>query len=356
MNKTLIKKFITGCVSFGPFHLTSGETLEKVTLHYESVGPAGAPIILVCHALTGNHCTVGTKDAPGWWDGLIGTNKYIDTDKFQVITFNVLGGCDGSTGPTSLHPRTGERYQADFPAITVRDTVHATYQALQELQIRKLAAVIGGSLGGMQVLEWGLLYPKAMDKLIVLAATPVFSDYGIAFNHIAASAIKADPTWNDGYYKTDMEIKGMEIARMIGMVTYRSSDLFSRRFNREKTKDDYSVSTYLDYQGEKLMRRFDPNSYLSLLNAMNYHDIGNGRGGIKQAVKKYKCPLLAISFENDLIYEPKQIKELSEHVSDSFYYHVKTDFGHDGFLTEFDKWGHVIKEFLKTDVKEVFPK
>ncbi|WP_188454688.1 homoserine O-acetyltransferase MetX [Virgibacillus oceani] len=347
MSKTLIKRFITGCVSFGPFHLTSGETLERVTLHYESVGPASAPVILVCHALTGNHYTVGTEDNPGWWDGLIGTNKYIDTDKFQVITFNVLGGCDGSTGPTSLNPNTSENYRADFPAITIRDMVHATHQALQELQIRKLAAVIGGSLGGMQVLEWGLLYPAVTDKLIILAATPVFSDYGIAFNHIASSAIKADRNWNDGFYEAEFDLKGLEIARMIGMVTYRSSDLFSSRFNREKANDDYRVSTYLDYQGEKLMRRFDPNSYLTLLNAMNSHDVGLNRGGWRQAVKNYQCPLLTISFDNDLIYEPKQIKELSEHVPDSFYYHVQTDFGHDGFLTQFERWGHVVKEFLE---------
>ncbi|ASN07136.1 homoserine O-acetyltransferase MetX [Virgibacillus necropolis] len=322
-------------ISFGPLPLSSGEIIEEVTLQYERVGPIDAPVILVCHALTGNHITVGTHDSPGWWHGLIGQQKYIDTEKFQVITFNVLGGCDGSTGPSSINPETDEIYQTNFPSITIRDMVHAQYQALKKLGIKNLAAIIGGSLGGMQVLEWGILYPTAMEKSIVLAATPFFSDYGIAFNHIALSAIKND------------SVKGLELARMIGMVTYRSSSLFTDRFNREKTNSKYEVSSYLDYQGQKLAQRFDPTSYSYLLQAMNGHDIGEYRGGWQQASKEFKRPLLAISFENDLIYEPHHIRALTEFMPTSSYHHVQTNFGHDGFLTEFEKWGEIVQTFIE---------
>lgn len=334
-------------ISFGPLLLSSGEVINELTLQYERVGPIDAPVILVCHALTGNHVTVGTMESPGWWHGLIGKEKYVDTEKFQVITFNVLGGCDGSLGPASINPKTNESYRTNFPSITIRDMVHAQYKALQRLEINKLVAVVGGSLGGMQVLEWGILYPTMMEKLIVLAATPFFSDYGIAFNHIALSAIQNDPHWNDGFYHEAQSIKGLEVARMIGMVTYRSSSLFTERFERSKVNSDYEVTSYLNYQGQKLVQRFDPNSYIYLLRAMNGHDIGESRGGWQQACQNFKRPLLAISFANDLIYEPPFIKSLTDNVPNSCYYHVQTKFGHDGFLTEFDKWGEKVQSFIE---------
>src|SRR5699024_10911743 len=162
-------------ISFGPLPLTSGEELADVTLSYELVGPSEAPVILVCHALTGNHHTVGNTELPGWWNGLIGPGKYFDTEKYQVLTFNVLGGCNGSTRTISKKPGIEISYQADFPVITVRDMVHAQYMALEKMGISTVKAIIGGSLGGMQVMEWGLLYPSLMEKLIIIAATPVFS-------------------------------------------------------------------------------------------------------------------------------------------------------------------------------------
>jgi homoserine O-acetyltransferase/O-succinyltransferase len=333
-------------IEIGPLLLECGETLPSVTMQYEKVGPENAPVILVCHALTGNHLTVGSEDVPGWWSGLIGYEKTINTTTYQVITFNVLGGCDGSTGPTSINPETKEPYRTDFPPISIRDMVQAQFLALQKLQVRKLFAVIGGSLGGMQALEWGLLYPDFVKKLVVLAVTPTLSDYGIAYNHIAEQAIKRDPAWSNGYYATNLPLQGLEIARMVGMVTYRSSDLFSERFGREKTEDEFTVNSYLDYQGKKLVNRFDPNSYLYLLQAMDTHDIGRNRGGWKNACKNFHCPILFISFANDLIYEPKVIAEFAEHTPNSTYHHVQTTFGHDGFLTEFEKWSWVINDFL----------
>lgn len=333
-------------LSFGPLLLASGKMIESVTLRYERVGPPDAPVILVCHALTGNYRTVGTIETPGWWSGLIGPDQYIDTTKFQVLTFNVLGGCNGSTGPLTINPKTNTPYGLSFPKITIRDMVTAQYMALQKLNIKKLFAVIGGSLGGMQVLEWGLIYPDMMDKLIALAVTPVFSDYGIGFNHLAETAIKNDPAWNHGSYSPSEPLQGLALARMVGMVTYRSANLFAERFGRQKTETSYSVSSYLDYQGKKLARRFDPNSYLYLLNAMNHHDIGHDRGGWETASLSLQKPILLISYEKDLIYEPQTIRAFAEKLPRCTYFHVRTNFGHDGFLTEFQNWGEVVRYFL----------
>src|SRR5690625_779931 len=333
-------------VQIGPLRLTSGEMLDDVTLRYERVGPRNAPVLLVCHALTGNHITVGSEEQPGWWNGLISEQNYIDTQKFQIITFNVLGGCDGSTGPLSINPETKSVYRASFPDISTRDMVKAQYLALKKLNIDKLHTVIGGSLGGMQVFEWGLCYPEMVEKLIILATTPVFSDYGIAFNHIAKTVIKNNPYWNDSIYEMNYKITGLEVARMISMVTYRSSDLLAQRFNRKRTDTEFDVTSYLNYQGQKLRKRFDANSYLYLLNAMDQHDIGREHGSWPQACETLSMPILMLSFDKDLIYEPNQMKACTEYLPNGDYHHIETDFGHDGFLVEFDKWGPLIKAFL----------
>ncbi|WP_236687109.1 homoserine O-acetyltransferase MetX [Ornithinibacillus californiensis] len=335
-----------GEVNIGSLCLDSGIELPAVTLRYERVGPVDAPTILVCHALTGNHLTIGTPDEPGWWSGLVGYDLPVDTTKFQVITFNVLGSCYGSTGPSTINPFTNELYRMRFPKITIRDMVRAQHAALMKIGIPKLHAVIGGSLGGMQAFEWGLLYPSMVERLILLATTPSLSDYGIAYNHIAERVIKSDSLWRDGNYDNTEQIQGLEIARMIGLVTYRSASLFSERFGRQRREDNFSVASYLDYQGKKITQRFDPNSYLYLLDAMNSHDIGYGRGGWKEACQHYVCPILSISYENDLIYEPRSIAEFTSVTPNCSYHHVHTIYGHDGFLVEFDKWGPLIHDFI----------
>ncbi|MBS4174115.1 homoserine O-acetyltransferase [Bacillus sp. FJAT-49736] len=337
-------------VSIGKLTLESGKELD-VELAYERCGPLDAPVILVCHALTGNQYSIGNEKEPGWWSGLIGSGKYIDTNHWQVITFNVLGGCHGSTGPLSDNPVEREPYRASFPAITIRDIVHAQRKALYQLGIRKLRAVIGGSLGGMQVLEWGLLYPDDMEQLFVLASTPSLSDYGIAFNRIGIAAIEGDPNYKNGHYTFSHEVKGFEVARMAGMVTYRSPKLFSQRFQRKSQSADlYSVESYLHYQGEKLAKRFDANSYLVLLKAMNSHDIGRDRGGWMRAASTIKAHVIGIAFEHDLIYPGEEIQAFIEAVSNGIFYNVPTDFGHDGFLVEFEKWGHFIQHQLKKNI------
>ncbi|SIS40584.1 homoserine O-acetyltransferase MetX [Salimicrobium flavidum] len=333
-------------ISIGAFTFESGETLPEVTLAYEHFGNTGAPLLLICHALTGNQFTVGTEEEPGWWNGLFGTEGLIPEEEYQTITFNVLGGCHGSTGPASVNPETGESYRLDFPTVTIRDMVRAQKQALDALGISHIHAVLGGSLGGMQVYEWGLLYPEMMDNLFMLASTPFLSDYGIAFNHIGAEAIKRDPSWNGGDYESNEELNGFEIARMTGMVTYRSSSLFQQRFNRGQNEENYHIQSYLDYQGKKIKKRFDANSYLYLLEAMNHHDITRGRGTLEEAAEQYKADIYTISFEKDLVYPKELMEEFSLLPHHSTHYHVETEFGHDGFLVEFDKWGNYIKYHL----------
>ncbi|KUP05230.1 homoserine acetyltransferase [Bacillus coahuilensis m2-6] len=336
-----------GSVTIPTLPLENGEILQGVELAYEWIGSdSNLPVILNCHALTGNHLAVGTEETPGWWSEVIGEKKAIDSRHFQVITFNVLGGCNGSTGPTSFNPATGKKYQQHFPSITIRDIVNAGKRALDLLNIERLYAVIGGSLGGMQVYEWGLLYPTFMKKLIILASTPYVSDYAIAFNHIGKSSIQLDPAWKGGEYEEDEEVRGLEIARMTGLVTYRSAKLYNDRFNRKEDHSSFEVETYLDYQGKKLRQRFDPNSYITLLEAMNSHDIGRGRGGVDQAGKLYEASLYLIGFTHDLLYPPEALKDFSQKVK-ADYYEVTTDYGHDGFLTGFREWSSLLSESLK---------
>ncbi|MDM5199138.1 homoserine O-acetyltransferase [Fictibacillus enclensis] len=343
----------------GDLVLESGKTLTDVHIAYQRIGAADAPAILVCHALTGNQYTMTTEIGPGWWEGLIGPGQYIDSEKYQVITTNVLGGCEGTTGPLSINPLTGERYGGDFPLITIRDMVNAQKRLLEVLHIHSLDTVIGGSLGGMQVMEWGLLYPDFMDRLIPIAVTPALSDYAIGFNAIGRTAIVSDPEWNNGNYSSEVPpAKGLGIARMIGMLTYRSGTLFNQRFQREQTEEWYSISdeasfsveTYLHYQAQKLSQRFDANSYLTLLKAMDSHDIGRGRGGIHQASKGYRAKMLCLGFTEDLLYPPVMMKTFTESVNEesqkALFHEVNTIFGHDGFLTEFEKWGPFLEGFF----------
>ena len=337
----------TGSVGIGNFLTESGELLEQVELSYESCGPPDAPVVLVCHALTGNQYATGTPEQPGWWSGLIGPGKVIDTNIVHVISWNGLGGCSGSTGPDTINPSTGEPYRSSFPTITIRDMVHAEKQGLLALGIERLHAVIGGSLGGMRVLEWGLLYSKDMDLLIPLAVTPYLSDTGIAFNYIGIHAIETDANYCNGNYKSSSDLKGFEIARMAGLVTYRSEQLHKVRFARKTGGNGlFEIESYMKYQGTKLTNRFDANSYLTLLRAMNTHDIGRDRGGIEIAAKQFEAKVVTIAFTHDLLYPPEDILSFAQLIPNHHFYVVNTRFGHDGFLTEFETWGHILTEHL----------
>lgn len=326
-------------VSIGSLTLDSTEVLNDVELAYERHGNEEAPVVLVCHALTGDQYAIGTEDNPGWWAGLIGPGKPVDTTVFQVITFNVLGGCHGSTGPLSTNPETGNPYRADFPALTIRDMVRAEYYALKKLGIQHLAGVIGGSLGGMKTLEWGNLYPEFVDAILPLAVTPHYSDYGVAFNHIGILAIENDREFKGGNYENSALLKGFEVARMAGMVTYRSGTMFNQRFGRTGDGVEFNVQSYLNYQGKKLAGRFDANSYVILLKAMNTHDI-------QEAV--LNIPVFSLSFTHDLLYPNELMIPWLEKQRAASWQIVETDFGHDGFLVEFEKWGGFIEKKLKS--------
>ncbi len=330
-----------GTVSIGQLTLESDQLLPEVELAYERVGKSSAPAVLVCHALTGDQYAVGTADQPGWWAGLIGPGKAVDTEQFQVITFNVLGGCNGSTGPLSINPETGKPYRGTFPELTIRDMVKAERKALELLGIDHLTAVIGGSLGGMKTLEWARLYPEFLDTAITLAVTPYYGDYGVAFNHIGIQAIENDPEFQAGDYPAGIRLKGFEIARMAGMVTYRSSRLFNGRFGRARGDEAFEVQSYLDYQGRKLAGRFDPNSYLTLLKAMNTHDVGDA---------ELSTELLSISYSHDLLYPGELMIPWVENQPNAKWEAIETDFGHDGFLVEFEKWGHHVQDQLHKSV------
>ncbi|PPA70653.1 homoserine O-acetyltransferase MetX [Jeotgalibacillus proteolyticus] len=354
MSKEGIKqkiKRVEETIEIGPLKLESGTVLPNVSLRYERVGRTDLPVVLICHALTGNHQTVGTEDEPGWWNGFVGYDSPVDLQQYQVITFNVLGGCSGSTGPASKD-RDGREHRLSFPFVSVRDMVHAQHEALLKMDITHLRAVIGGSLGGMQTLEWGVLYPSFMDQLFVLAATPTLSDYGVAFNRIGIHAIEQDPRWDNGDYEKSSDVKGFEVARMVGLVTYRSPSLFTNRFDREekKNRDDgrpyLQVESYLRYQGEKITKRFDPNSYLYLLYAMNGHDIGRGRGGVKKAANQIQAEVIGVGFTGDLLYPPGEIKTFINSTAKGYFHEIETAFGHDGFLVEYDKWGPIIRGHL----------
>jgi homoserine O-acetyltransferase/O-succinyltransferase len=345
-----------GVINIGDFETENGVTIQNVQIAYERAGRTTAPIILVCHALTGNQYSVGTPEEPGWWAGLIGPGKHIDTNKWQTITMNVLGGCNGSTGPLALG-QSGQPYRSQFPFVSVRDIVNSQFLALKTLGIEKVHAIIGGSLGGMQVLEWGILYPSFANILFPLATAPFMSDFGMAYNAIARFAILNDPEWKDGNYE-DNPRTGLSIARMLGMISYRSPALFNQRFNREhrenwgKNHDEiaYQVDSYLQYQGKKFLQRFDTNSYLYLLKAMDHHDIGRNRRSWRKALTAITAKVIAISFKEDIIYPANLlaaiVQECQKNHSQSRHYEVDTIFGHDGFLVEFEKWGHLVEEEL----------
>lgn len=327
-----------GSVSIGKLALASGAVLENVELAFERSGNPDGPVILICHALTGDQFAVGTDKIQGWWGGLAGPGKAVDTDKFQVICFNVLGGCNGSTGPLSVDPATGNSYRADFPLLTIKDMVHAEYRALKILGIEKVRAVIGGSLGGMKALEWGALYPGFTESIIPLAVTPAFSGYALAFNHISIQAIEQDPDFQKGNYSGASDFKGFQLARMAAMISYRSGKLFNERFGRSASSTHFEVESYLDYQGQKLARRFDANSYLILLKAMNSHDMDN---------RKITCPILSLSFTHDLLYPAEEMAAWLKTQPQATGNVIETDFGHDGFLVEFENWGGSIGAFLQ---------
>ena len=349
--------------------LDSGETLGPVTVAYETYGrlnPERSNAILIVHALSGDAHVAGYHSAdesnPGWWDDCIGPGKAFDTDKYFVICSNVIGGCQGSTGPSSTNPGTGKPYGMSFPVITVGDMVRAQAQLMDHLGIDKLMAVAGGSMGGMQVLQWTVDYPERVMAALPIATTARHSPMLIAFSEVGRQAIYADPNWNAGdYYDGPRPNTGLALARMIGHITYLSDKSMQSKFGRRLQKrehfgfefdTDFAIESYLQYNGRRFTDRFDANSYLYITKAMDYFGLCNGYGSLVKAfAKSGDITYLVISFTSDWLYPTYHSKEmvgaLTAAGADVTFTNLESTWGHDAFLLEVDTMTGLIGDFLE---------
>jgi homoserine O-acetyltransferase/O-succinyltransferase len=377
-----------------PLPLDSGATLEQVRIAYETYGrltPTRDNVILVCHALSGDAHAAGWSDEPnapsavdgigadergirprgglGWWDGMIGPGKAFDTDRYFVVCSNLIGSCRGSTGPTSINPGTGKPYALDFPVVTVGDMVRAERRLMDVLGIERLLAVGGGSLGGMQALEWTVAYPNAVRACVSIASTPHLGTQGVAWNAIARNAIMADPDWQGGYYYgTGREPKaGIGVARMVGHVTYLSAQSMTEKFARRLqdrddlsftlTEPDFQVESYLRHQARTFAGRFDANSYLYISRALTYFDLArdHNAASLTEALADVSAHYLLVSFSSDWLYPPHDSQELEAalRVNDKNVQHhlIQASYGHDSFLLEEARQAPLIARFLE-DVYE----
>jgi len=349
-----------------PLTLESGEVLDTFDIAYETYGTLNddkSNAILICHALTGDaHAAFGTTNDQkklGWWDGLIGPNKAINTNEYFVICSNTLGSCLGSTGPTSINPKTNMPYALSFPVITIKDIVTAQKALISHFGITKLDHVIGGSMGGMQALEWAISFPDMVNSCIPIASTSKLSPQALAFGAVGRNAIISDPNWNKGNYEKQPE-KGLSIARMIGHITYLSEESMTQKFGRRlQEKSDYGyhfntefqVESYLKHQGDKFVQRFDANSYLYLSKATSYFDLEKKYTSLEDAFRKTTCKFLILSISSDWIYPPSQSKEMAKTLMklerDITYSEIDSPYGHDAFLIETEKLGKLIQPYLE---------
>jgi homoserine O-acetyltransferase/O-succinyltransferase len=350
-----------------PLLLESGAELGPVTLAYETYGsldPARDNAILIMHALSGDAHVAGRHTPedrkPGWWDTMVGPGKAFDTDRFCVICANVIGGCQGSTGPSSIDPRTGERYNLRFPVITIADMVNAQVRLLDRLGIQQVAAAVGGSMGGMQVLQLATAHPERVRLAIPLATTARSSAQAIAFSAIGRRAIMADPRWRGGDYPADdPPADGLSIARMVGHMTYLSEERQARRFDRQlqdrselgyTLEREFAVESYLDYQGQSFVNRFDANSYLYITKAMDYWDLTRDRPSLSDAFRRARAEFLVASFSSDWLYPAGEseaiVAALREARRSVEYHHITSPLGHDAFLLESEILTPIIEEAL----------
>ncbi|MCK5173049.1 MAG: homoserine O-acetyltransferase [Planctomycetes bacterium] len=354
--------------------LSCGKTLAPIDVAYETYGElndAGDNVILICHALSGNAHVAGynspDEEKPGWWDVQVGPGKGIDTNKYFVICSNFLGGCSGTTGPSSINPATNKPYALDFPIITISDMVKVQKLLLDKLGITQVLAVLGGSMGGMQALQWAIEYPDFAKSVIAIATTTRLAAQSIAFDAVGRNAILADPNFADGQYTDENgPDRGLSIARMIGHITYLSEQGMREKFGRQlQTSDEYSydfnsefaVETYLEYQGQAFVDRFDANCYLYLTKAMDYYDPVRDYGSLQQAFDKSTGRFFIVSFSSDWLFTVAQSQELLDALTargkDVSYCNVDSPYGHDAFLLEPDKLGALLSGFLEATHHQV---
>jgi homoserine O-acetyltransferase len=357
-----------------PLALDGGATLSGVVVAYETWGTlneARSNAVLLCHAWTGDSHAAGPAEnghpAPGWWVGAVGPGLAIDTRRWFVVCANVLGGCQGSTGPASPHPDDGRPYGSRFPVITIRDMVRAQARLADHLGVQRWHAVVGGSMGGMQVLEWAVMFPHRVGGIVPIATCTQASAQQIAWGAIGRRAIRMDPKWRGGdYYDAGPDEgpwEGLSAARMVAQVTFRSDNVFTDRFGREladgATLHDgldlwqrFEVERYLDYHGDKLVRRFDTNSYLIIGKAMDLHDLGRGRSGLGAAIARVTSPALVMGISSDILYPTYQQRQIHELLlsegTTSDYVEIDSPHGHDAFLINLDQVAPPVQQFLES--------
>jgi len=360
------------------FRLESGKTLSSVRIEYEMYGKMNADksnVILICHALTGDAHAAGFHAGdkkPGWWNIVIGPNKAFDTERYCVICSNIIGGCKGSTGPSSLNPETGKPYGISFPILTIADMVNAQKRLVEHLGVKQLFAVAGGSMGGMQVLQWTVSYPEMVKKAIAIATTASTTPQQIAFGAIGRKAITDDPKWNGGdYYGKEIPAQGLALARMIGHITYLSDASMQKKFGRAQREhagldlsaisseafsetfpdrsSNFEVESYLNYQGDTFTKRFDANSYLYITKAVDFFDLSKD-GSLIEGFSGVTAKYLVISITSDWLYPPYQSQEivaaLTANGIDAKYEEIRSQYGHDAFLLEEGQLNYLIRSFL----------
>jgi len=356
-----------------PIKLSCGMTLDNFELIYETYGKLNKNkdnAVLVCHALSGNQHVAGrhkkTDKHPGWWDSLVGPGKPLNTNKFFVIGINNLGGNEGSTGPKSINPKTKKVWGSSFPIITVEDWVKTQKTLINYLGIQRLSSVIGGSLGGMQALEWNLQFPNEVKNTIIIAAAPNLTAQNIAFNEVARQSIITDPDFQKGnfYTKKNKPKRGLRVARMLGHITYLSNDAMKSKFGRKKKNKDFQynfntefeIESYLNYQGDKFAQEFDANTYIRMTKALDYYDpTKQNKKKLSAVFKKIKSKFLVISFTSDWRFSPSRSKEIVKSLLDNninvSYAEISAESGHDAFLMSDDHYHEILNSFFKNIFK-----
>jgi len=354
-----------------PFKLKQGGELHEIEVCYETYGTLNESAnnaILICHPLTMDAHVSDNGDTnvkPGWWNFLIGPNKPINTHNFFVIGMNVLGGCRGTTGPTSINPKTGTAYRTSFPEVSIEDMVDVQKLAIEQLGVKKLKAVLGGSLGGMQVLEWSVRYPEWVEQSIAIATGCQLSSQGLAFDVVGRACVLNDPKWENGMYDNSgiSSITGLALARMIGHITYISKNMMDRKFGRklqdgrrgEGFNTAFMIESFLHYNSEKFLKRFDPNTYLYLSKAMDTYDMTEGFQNLGHSLSRALSSFLIVSFSSDWLFPPTDSIQLATTLSNQgksvTYANIETDLGHDAFLIESDETEamvQLVSNFLKS--------
>lgn len=343
-----------------PLTLEYGDVLNTVAVAFETYGElnaAGDNAILLCHALTGSAHAAGVherEEVPGWWEPLIGPGKPVDTSKYFVVCSNVLGGCYGTTGPSSINPETGRAYRLAFPRYTIRDMVQVQKRLVDALGVTSLKAVIGGSMGGMQVMEWAAMYPEMLRSIVPIASGAFHSAWAIGLNEVARRSIISDPRWQDGNYSFEHQPDaGLGLARAVAMLSYRSFDSLHAKFGRERVNQSrglldvsFEIESYLAYQGVKLVKRFDANTYLYITKAMDDYDLSEGRGRLETVLNAMRMPALVMGISSDVLYPEHEQKELAAHLPNAQYVQINSPHGHDAFLIEFPQIAVRLRRFL----------